>query len=285
MNTKRFKISVLFIVAAVYMMFCGYTKQFDETQNKVYDDAQLFTADEIDTLQKMCVGSAEGTKLDIAVATVDDTNGKSSMKYAEDFYDDNGLGYDQGASGLILLIDMDNREIYISTAGIAIQYFNDDDIEDILTDLDDYMAYGDYYNAAVTYVNDVVSHVSYINDRYYSDVEPWFEGDYEDFKDYEDAPGKTIFANPLIDLLIALAISAVIVAIMSFNSKSKMTVDANTYINRNEFDIHRSMDTYLRTSVTKHKISSSGSSGSGHRSGSHHRSSSGRSHGGGGHRF
>lgn len=286
MNIKRFKISALLIVFVMSMAFCGYTKEYNDYQSKVYDEAGLFTEYEISKLQEMCVSSAMQTKLDVVVATINDSKGKSPMVYADDFYDDMEFGYDQGASGLILLINMDNREIYISTAGIAIEYFNDDDIDNVLDDLYNYMTSEDYYNAAVTFINDVNSHVSYINNRYYQNVKPWFDGDYTDYEEFEEDKHNTIFANPLIDLGIAVAVSIIIVLCMTSKSKSRMTVNANTYINKNKLNIHRSMDTYLRTSVTKTKVQSSSSGGgSGHSGGSHHRSSSGRSHGGGGRRF
>ena len=285
MNAKRFKISAILIVFVMSMMFCGYTEVYNEYQSKVYDDAGLFTEYEIDELEEMCINSAMQTKLEVVVATINDSQGKSSMVYADDFYDDMGFGYDQGASGLILLMDMDNREIYISTAGIAIEYFNDNDIDNELDDLYDFMVSEDYYNAAVTFINDVNSHVSYINNQYYDDVELWFEGDYTDYKEFEEDNHKSIFANPFIDLGIAIVVSTIIVICMTSKSKSGMTVNANTYINKNKLNIHSSMDTYLRTSVTKTKIQSSSGGGSGHSGGSHHRSSSGRSHGGGGRKF
>ena len=37
-----------------------------------------------------------------------------------------------GTDGLALLIDMDNREITVSTSGIAIRYLTDERIENIL---------------------------------------------------------------------------------------------------------------------------------------------------------
>lgn len=286
MNIKRFKIPAFLIVFVMSIMFCGYTKEYDEYQSKVYDGAGLFTEYEIDELQKKCVSSAKQTKLDVVVATINDSQGKSSMVYADDFYDDMGFGYDQGGSGLILLMDMDNREIYISTEGIAIQYFNDNDIDNVLDNLYNYMVSEDYYNAALTFINEVNSHVSRINNYYYDDVESWFDGDYTDYEDFEEDSHESIFANPLIDLSAAAVVSTIIVLCMTSKSKSRMTVNANTYMNRNKFNIHRSMDTYLRTTVSKTKIQSSSSGGgSGHSGGSHHRSSSGRSHGGGGRKF
>ena len=62
--------------------------------------------------------------------TTDDTNGKTTQEYADDFFD----AIAENGDGVALLIDMQNREICISTGGIAIRYLTDARIEDILND-------------------------------------------------------------------------------------------------------------------------------------------------------
>ena len=54
--------------------------------------------------------------LDIAIVITDQTDGKSSMDFADDYYDSHGFGIGGDASGLLLLINMDIREVWISTA-------------------------------------------------------------------------------------------------------------------------------------------------------------------------
>lgn len=183
MKSKVVILSIL-LIGLIYIMLCGYTKIYDESDTKVYDDADLLEKTEEKELEEKCIKAAKKMKLDIGIVTTDDTEGKSTMEYADDFYDENKFGFDAGNSGLILLIDMQNREFYISTCGIAIQYFNDDDIEDVLTALDEPMAEHDYYLAAETFVDKAVEHVKYINKNYLSEVKPWFDGDYKDYTDY-----------------------------------------------------------------------------------------------------
>ncbi len=288
MKKKKLALSFL-IIGLIYVMLCGYTSVFDENASKVYDDAGLLEESEIEDLQKHCVSAAKQMKLDIGIVTTEDTQGKSTMAYADDFYDYNGFGYDQGYSGLIFLIDMQNREFYISTCGIAIQYFNDADIESILSALDEPMGNHDYYGAADTFIDKAVQHVRKINREYASEVDPWFEEDYTDYEDYKEAHDfdnerkVNILSNIFADIGIAMVVSAIIVLIMASGSKAKMTANANTYLNNNKLKIHHQSDIFLRTTVEKHKIESS--DGGGHGGGSSHHSSSGRSHGGGGHSF
>ena len=52
--------------------------------------------------------------------------------YADDFYMDNGY-YDNGMDGGILfLIDMDNRQVWISTAHDMRYYLTDERLEDVI---------------------------------------------------------------------------------------------------------------------------------------------------------
>lgn len=133
--------------------------EFEENQSKVYDGAGLFTEEEINNIQVMCINSAKQTELDVMIVTTDDAEGKSSEEYADDFYDNMKFGYDQMASGILFLIDMDNREYYISTAGKAIEYFNDDILEDMINSLHDYMVSGDYYTASEAFITAVTNFV------------------------------------------------------------------------------------------------------------------------------
>ncbi len=288
MKKKKLALSLL-IIGLVYVMLCGYTRIFDENAVKVYDLAELFKESEAEELQTRCVSAAKTTKLDVGVLTVNDTMGLSTRDFSDAFYDKYGYGFDQGYSGVLFVIDMDNREFYINTCGIAIQYFNDDDIEDISCELDDLMGSHDYYGASKKFIEEVENHVHYINENYSEQVNPWFAENYTDYADYinahdfDNSRKKSPLKNIFVDLGIGLLTSAIIVLIIASGNKSKMTANANTYLNNNKFTVHHKSDIFLRTTVTKHKIESS--SGGGRSGGSYHSSSSGRSHGGGGHKF
>ncbi len=125
----------------VSLLLCGYSN-LDE---KVFDDADLLTDEEEEKLQEAIVSMAQETSFDIIVVTASDTGGKTSQQYADDFYDDHEFGYEQdNGSGILFLIDMYNREYYISTAGEAISAFTDADIEDMLDAICTDMRQGEY---------------------------------------------------------------------------------------------------------------------------------------------
>ena len=64
-------------------------------QQTVYDDAALLTPEEIETLESELDAAGEKTGWNMLMLTTDDTNGKTTQEYADDFFDaiaENGDG-------------------------------------------------------------------------------------------------------------------------------------------------------------------------------------------------
>jgi predicted kinase len=64
--------------------------------------------------------------------------------YADDFYDNGGYGMGPDYSGMLILLDMNNRAIWLSTGGVMIEYINDMREEAILDRAYDHLSYGGY---------------------------------------------------------------------------------------------------------------------------------------------
>ena len=91
--------------------------------------------------------------MDIVIVTTNDAAGKTSREYADDFFDYGGFGVGPDYDGILFLIDMDNREAYISTSGIAIRYLTDLRLDKILDRVfDEGLLDGDYYGAAMGFL-------------------------------------------------------------------------------------------------------------------------------------
>ena len=88
----------------------------DAADGYVYDEAGLLTADEIADLNDEIASFMEESGWNVYAVTTDDAQGKSATAYADDFFDEHSPDKEDGVA---LLIDMDNREITISTCGIA----------------------------------------------------------------------------------------------------------------------------------------------------------------------
>ena len=96
---------------------------------RVFDEAGLFSAEEVQELETRIDEVRDSQDADLAVLTVEDAQGESAESYADDFYDSHGLGVGDDASGILLSIDMDNREIYVSTTGYAMKVLTDARVE------------------------------------------------------------------------------------------------------------------------------------------------------------
>ncbi len=284
-KTRRFLAAFLvFLLSGI--LLCG----FDSQGQKVYDDAGLLSQEEQEELQDMLVAAAEDAEQDMIVVTTADSGGKSPQSYADDFYDSHGFGYEkENGSGVLLLIDMDNREIYISTAGTAIEEYTDAEIEDTLDAVIGSVQSEEYGEACRIFAAEARTALmggdSAVN-GYYDQEEGRFVTR-EEVPEWKEAlaPEKL-----LLYFVTAFILAAVIVFIIARKRKTRMTVTGRTYLKDGSLDFHLRSDRYINTTVVKRHIPQNNGGGGGGRSSgggfsSSHTSSGGHSHGGGGRSF
>ena len=246
----------------------------DDVQ-KVYDFADLLTDEEEDKLYQEVNSFISQTGYDLAVVTTNDNNKRSEVEYADDFYDYNDFGKNSTRDGLLLLIDMTNRKVYISTTGNAIVMYNSR-IDSIIDAGYDYLTSGDYYNTFSKMIE---------KQEYYFDLGP----DERDSKtiiidEYGNASYIKYMPYGLIGFISGIV--TLIVSIIIYN-KSKLKLKVGSTISyMKDKNITKKQDNLVNTVVTHTLRYSDTSSGGGHSSGGgFHSSSSGSSHGGGGRSF
>ncbi len=232
------------------------TPAIDATE-KVYDFADLFTDEEEQQLYTRITNYINEYNLDLAVVTIDENN-KTPREYADDFYDYNDFNQ-QG--GILFLIDMDNRKIYMSTTGQAIKMYNDYRINTALDEVYTYMSDEEYYEGTSNYIDKISD--------YAKKGVPTSNNE-----------EKSLTSSIFMSLLIGLIGTAIIMAILIFKNKMvRKATTAREYLNKNSIKIQNMGEILISSNTTKHEIDHS-SSGS-----STHTGSSGSSHGGGGHSF
>lgn len=252
-------------------------------ETNVYDYAGLLTETEILWLERQIMSLKEASGWEVFAVTTADAQGKSAMEYANDFFDERTL---EDADGIVALIDMDNREIYISSGGKAMRYLEDTYIESILDDAYYYVSEGDYEGCLSAMISGAKScfEQEIHEDQYNYDVET------EEISEYRVLTSEE--AVPV--LLVAAGVGIAIYAIVVKSYKSNGKNHSYEYMRYGSLDLTQKEDRFIRQNVVHHRIRTaesggsssrhSGGSSSGHRS-STHRSSSGRSHGGGGRKF
>lgn len=123
--------------------------------HRVFDEAGLLDAEQVQALEAQIAAARETMNLDLVLVTTEDTGSDSSEEYADWYYDSGGFGIGRDDSGVLLLMDMDNRQLYVSTAGAMERFLTDERIETMMDRAIPYMQQGDYAGAAGQMVSDV----------------------------------------------------------------------------------------------------------------------------------
>lgn len=122
---------------------------------RVFDQAGLFTASQVQELERQIQEIREEMKMDLVLVTAEDALGMSSEGYADWYYENGGFGEGNDYRGALLLMDMDNRMLYVSTEGAMIRFLTDDRIEEMMDHAVAGMQQGDYAAAAKAMISDV----------------------------------------------------------------------------------------------------------------------------------
>lgn len=127
MRNGKFLIILIILIVSLLVPWTVFAQK-----TLVVDEANLMSPDQVLDLNDRANALSQEFNMDIVIVTTDDTGGKSSREFADDYFDYNGYGVGPNYDGILFLIDMDNRETYISTTGQGIRYLTDVRIEAVL---------------------------------------------------------------------------------------------------------------------------------------------------------
>lgn len=244
--------------------------------SKVVDDADLLSYDEEQEIQSMLDEFSEESGWTLFAVTTDDANGMTSEEYADDFVDQNALE----ENGVCFLIDMDNREIYMSTTGSAIRILTDHRIDSIMDDSYEYAGDGEYAKCFETMIRET-------EDSFHEGIESGQYNYDRDTGEISKAPNRLTVWDMLISLIAAAAAGGAVIAVIAGKYRLKFGGWQYDFKSNSRLDLTNKTDRLVNTFRTAHHIqrdSGGGSGSSGPHSTTHH-SSGGGTHGGGGHKF
>lgn len=269
----------------------------------VVDSAGLFTESQKASIEAKVEETISITGVDIVIVTTNDTKGKTSEAYSDDYFDYNGYGLGEERNGILLLINMGDREIHISLRGSGTDFFSDTNIENALDFMSPYASKGQYEKAVEYFLMDVqglynasINNPDDGNNEYYgygqfTEVYPYDQEAVvspEPEKESQPPDTTSVIIAAIVVGLIAGGIVCLLVA-----SKYKMKLGGYQYPFRANSSVNMTVktDTLVDRRVTQQRISDDNdrnnnnrSSGSGGGSrinvsiGSSHVSSSGASH-------
>jgi uncharacterized protein len=263
----------------------------DDVRQRVYDRAGLFSDTEEEELESELSAMWEETGMDVVLVTTEDAQGKTAEQYADDFFDENGFGADGDSGGILYLIDMDNRELYISTYLKAIRFLTDERIDRMLDRGISRLGAGDFVGCAKLLLEDTreyyeqgIGHNQYNQDRDTGEI------DY-----YQEKPKRSI---RWYEALLALAVSAFCAGSVcrkvrrDYRMEKEQKLASGYYLSYRAdaaFRFRDQRDELRDSHVTRQVIprATSVRSAGGRSSGrsTTHTSGSGRVHGGGGRKF
>lgn len=265
-NIKR-KI-LLYLLFSLFSIFVLNPMIAKAADFRVFDDGSLFTDDEITRLNEEANNLSYNYDMDIIIVTTDDAKGKTAREYADDYFDYNGFGRGDNRDGILFLIDMDNREAYISTSGMGIKYLTDYRIERII-ELVLYELKDEYYYGAAG--------------AFLTSVGEYLESGIPSNQYEEKAKNSLTFFEIIISFLVAAIGSAGFYFGITKKYNMKNINKPLNFRNNSIVNMAKSEEKLIDTFVTRRNIPKSNNSDSG--KSSTHTSSSGRTHGGGGGKF
>ena len=273
----KMKRIIIGIIAISFAMFLLVPNLSHGENQSVFDEAYLFSGDEIQQLEQKATTLENDYNMDIVIVTTDDALGKSSREFADDYFDYGGFGTGTQRDGILFLLDMDNREAYISTSGIGIRYLTDKRIESILDDVfDGGLSDGDYFGASLGFLKGT---------KYY--LEQGIPSD-----QYNEPEGRPKNKITLMDFIISLIGGSTTGGVFYAGSKSRYktkkqynpySYKSNSFVEMGTRE-NRLIDSYVTNRIIPTSTNNNNPSSTSGRS-STHTSSSGRTHGGGGRKF
>ena len=245
---KIFKIFIVFTLTS----FLFTLKAYAQNQNKIVDNANLFTQKQIEYYSSQVNKLIEKYSCDVVVVTSNNIGNKSEKEYADDFFDYNDYGVGKRKDGILLLISMDKRKVCLSTSGKTIQQFSDKKISSIIDSLILNLKQNDFNGAVQTYIDSVDENLSRIKGQ-----------------------------RVMIYFGMVVGSGAISFVIMMFIKRKMHTARKNNYAKRYIKDdslvLSKEKDIFLYSRVSRSRRSERSSNNSS----SSHKSSSGSLHGGG----
>ncbi len=287
--TKKLTCLMLTVLLSLALSVSVLGAYRGESLPRVIDDADLLMGTEEMRLLAKFDEIADTAQFDVIVVTVNTLEGQTPQAYADDLYDYNDFGLGDKKDGILLLVSMEDRDVYISTTGSGIDIFGDGVWdESILNRILPYLSDGRYFEAFELYASLCELHISPetsdgIPDGYDYD----YDYNYDYNSNYRPERGPDLKWIP-ISIVIGMVISFVIMSVFRSQLKSvHRKPAARDYQIPGSMQVTEQSDMYLYSHVTRtpKQTQNNNNSRGGFSGGGVHVGSSGRSHGGGGAKF
>ena len=257
------------VVVNIVRVLEGGTPQYDGEffQSPVWDMAGFLTESEVAELEETLDSVRQKHHVDVAVVTTDSLYGDTAMEAADDIFDYCFYGFGRNADGILLYINRDPRDYWITTCGEGEGAVTDNGIQYIENAILPHLKENDYSGAIRAFAESCDMLLSMKEEGHV----------------YNERAPKSA-QETAVPIALAIIVPALIAYVFMRGKLQKMNtvnrqLTAKNYVTPGSMDVTNSKDIFLYSHVTRTKKPESSSSGGSHTS------SSGRSHGGGGGRY
>lgn len=235
------KHSILLLTLFLLLFPLGLTQAAD-TKQRVFDDAGILSASEVEALEILSSEYSEKNETDFVILTTNGAEDKGLETYMGDFADSTGIGYGKhNGSAALVGIDMINRDVTLRGFDKAEEYLDDERMDLLRDKITPALSAGNYYEAFRDFI--------ITSDKY-----------------MEYRPGvnpESILFKWWFQVGASLALGGIIVGIMAFNSGGRVTVNSQTYFEAKNSRINNKRDLFVNQTVSKIKKPTNNNSGGG----------------------
>lgn len=262
MKTRLRTLSLFILI--FFLMFSG--DAFATSKQKIYDYAELLRAEEVEELERLATAHSDDSEVDIIILTTNGTDGRTIEGYTDNFYEQEGLGYNkQQGDTVILALDMGQRDVYVAGFDKGALYIDNSRAELIREEITPYLSEGYYFEAFTEFIELT---------KYYLEIEP-FDPDEDHDEPNQDqyyidtrehnyrSQEENIFFELWFQLLVSVGVAGIAVGIMGYRSSGRKTTNARTYLDDGRSAVTARNDTFIRKTVTKVKKPTSNKGGGG----------------------
>ena len=257
----------------VLTLLCGLA--FADT-SYIVDEEGLLTADEISELNRQAEAVSDRYQCSVNVLFTDSLDGKSAESYAEDYYDQNGLGYHGTNDGILLLVSMEERDYFITSAGVAQSAVTGSRLYTLEDAFLTYLSSGSYYEAVSAFISQCDYQLAHKDDPIEDEPEP-----------EENTAARTTAGGVIAAITGFLGSLLPVGSMKAANNNVKKERAARNYVRDGSMQLYVNSDNFVRTETHRVRIQTDRDRGGGFGGGggSSHVSSGGVSHTGGGGKF
>lgn len=206
------------------------------------DDAHLFDEQAKAELLQLMEKTSNQLGVDVVAATTNDMNEVDAEHYAREYYRDHNYQED----GIILMIDMEDRQWGLVSMGSMRNIFISDVRDDMSNLFVPYLSDGQYQEAFEKYVEEVISYYQLYQEN---------GSNYQDALDdieYEENKGSYFLMGSGIGLIVGLIVAFIVRSILVKQCKMvKMQTQAKDYLVRNSLSMRKSQDYFLYQNIVR----------------------------------